>query len=535
MVKDILESSLRAALNEVGVHPPAGPIEVRPTDRKDHGDWASNVALTMAKAAGRPPRQLAEALRDYLAANPPTYVTQVDVAGPGFLNFWLDDAWLHDVLRMVVVDGEKAYAAPDVGHGERVNVEFVSANPTGPLHVGAGRWAAYGDAVCRLFERCGYHVHREYLLNDRGNQVDLFGQSIEARRDGADLPAGGYQGEYVNDWAAEMPEGADPVEWGYERAVRDARDTLEAIGVHFDTWFSERSMVASGALDAALSDLRGHGYVYEADGATWLRTTALGLDKDEVLLKTGGEPTYLLSDLAYHRDKFERGSDHLIDIWGADHHGHIGRLKAGMQALGHQPEDLEILLGQLVAVQRGGEIVRMGRRRGNFVELAEIVDEVGPDVARLTFLLQSIDTRQVFDIDTVVRQSMDNPVYYVQYAHARVASMARVAAERGVERRPLEDVELSVLTHERELDLLRSLAELPDVVADACRTRAPHKVTTWVRELAGRFHGFYHDCRVLGVDVDPAVTQARLWLVEATRIGLAIGLDLLGVSAPESM
>ncbi len=491
MVRDILQRSLVAALIEVGVHPPPYPtIQVAPTDRRDHGDWASNVALTMAKAAGRKPRDLADAIKDYLTANPPTYVTKVDVAGPGFLNLWLDDAWLHDVLRLVVLDGEKAYAAPDVGHGQRLNVEFVSANPTGPLHVGAGRWAAYGDAVCRLFERCGYHVHREYLLNDRGNQVDLFGKSIEARRDGTALPEGGYQGEYVADWAAEMPVDADPVQWGYERAVRDARDTLEAIGVHFDTWFSERSMVASGAIEAALNDLRAHGYVYEADGATWLRTTDLGLEKDEVLLKTGGEPTYLLSDIAYHRDKFERGSDHLIDIWGADHHGHINRLKAGMQALGHDPDDLEILLGQLVAVQRGGEIVRMGRRRGNFVELAEIVDEVGADVARLTFLLQSIDTRQVFDIDTVVRQSMDNPVYYVQYAHARIASIGRMAAERGVERRPLEDVDLGVLTHERELDLLRSLAELPDVVAEACRTRAPHKVTTWVRELAGRFHGF---------------------------------------------
>ncbi len=535
MVRDILQRSLLAALNDVGVHPPADPIQVTPADRRDHGDWASNVALTMAKAAGRPPRQLAEGLRDRLAANLPTYVTKVDVAGPGFLNFWLDDAWLHDVLRLVVLDGVQGYAAPDVGHGRQVNVEFVSANPTGPLHVGAGRWAAYGDAVCRILDRCGHRVHREYYLNDRGNQVDLFGQSIEARRVGGEPPDGGYQGEYVNDWASEMPEDVDPKEWGYQRAVRDARDTLEAIGVRFDTWFSERSMVASGAIDAALDDLRARGYVYEADGAIWLRTTDLGLEKDEVLLKTGGEPTYLLSDLAYHRDKFERGSEHLIDIWGADHHGHIARLKAGMQALGHAPDDLEILLGQLVAVQRGGEIVRMGRRRGNFVELAEIVDEVGPDVARLTFLLQSIDTRQVFDLDTVVRQSMDNPVYYVQYAHARIASIGRMAAERGVERRPLSDVDLSLLAHDRELDLLRSLAELPDVVAEACRTRAPHKVTTWVRELAGRFHGFYHDCRVLGVEVEPEVAQARLWLVEATRIGLAIGLDLLGVSAPDSM
>ena len=254
-----------------------------------------------------------------------------------------------------------------------------------------------------------------------------------------------------------------------------------------------------------------------------------------MLVKTGGEPTYLLSDIAYHRDKFARGFEHLIDVWGADHHGHIARVRAGIQALGHRPEDLEVLLGQLVTVQRGGEVVRMGRRRGNFVELAEILDEVGPDVARLTFLLQSINTRQTFDLEKVVSRSMENPVFYIQYAHARIASIGRVAEEQGVGRRPLDEVDLSTLAHDRELDVLRSLSVLPDTVLEACLTRAPHRVAAWAQELAGRFHGFYHDCRVLGEDVEPALTQARLWLVEAARIGLAIGLDLLGVSAPDSM
>jgi arginyl-tRNA synthetase len=331
-----------------------------------------------------------------------------------------------------------------------------------------------------------------------------------------------------------MPDDVDPLEWGYERVKRDVAETLDRMGVHFDTWFSERSMVSSGAIEATLEDLRARGVVYDADGAVWLRTTDFGDDKDRVLVKSDGEPTYVLPDIAYHRDKFGRGFDLLIDVWGADHHGYQQRLKIGVQALGHDPDELEIILGQFVTLMRGGEEVRLSRRAGNIVTLAEVLDEVGPDAARLTFLLQSIDTKQLFDIDLVRSQAMDNPVYYVQYAHARISSIGRVAAERAVERRPLGDVDLSLLTHERELDVLRSLAELPDVVGLASAERAPHKITTWVRELAGRFHGFYHDCYVIG-DVPPEVTQARLWLVEATRVGLAIGLGLLGVSAPDSM
>ena len=307
------------------------------------------------------------------------------------------------------------------------------------------------------------------------------------------------------------------------------------MGVHCDTWFSERSMIESGAIEATLQDLRDHGVVYEAEGAVWLRTTDYGDDKDRVLVKSDGQPTYVLPDIAYHRDKFTRGFQLLIDVWGADHHGYRPRLKIGVQALGHNPDELEIILGQFVTLMRGGEEVKLSKRAGNVVTLGELIDEVGPDAARLTFLLQSIDTKQVFDIDVVRSQAMENPVFYVQMAHARIAGIGRTAAEQGVERLPLGDVDLSLLTHERELDVLRSLAELPDVVLLACADRAPHKVTTWVRELAGRFHGFYHDCWVIGTDVPPELTQARLWLVEASRVGLAIGLDLLGVSAPESM
>jgi arginyl-tRNA synthetase len=534
-VQELLTTALRGALVALSVDPLPSRIPVERSNRPELGDWSSSVALAAAKASGRPPRDLAQAIAGHLSTEPPPYVAEVTVAGPGFVNFRLHDRWLHDVLTEVVEQGVVGYAGHGIGTGQRVNLEFVSANPTGPLHVGAGRWAVYGDALARILERCGYGVHREYYVNDRGVQTALFAASLAAAKAGLPPPEDGYKGRYIAEWAGEMPDDADPATWARERVLADIGGALARMGVKFDTWFSERSMVESGAIDAALADLRASGHVYEADGATWLRTTDLGLAKDEVLVKTGGEPTYLLGDLAYHRDKFSRGFTRLVDVWGADHHGHVARLKAGVAALGHDPAELEIVLGQLVSVERAGQVVRMGKRSGEFVELAEVLDEVGPDVARLTFLLQSIDTRQTFDLDAVVSKSMDNPVFYVQYAHARIASMARVAAERGVPRYPLEMVDLSVLTHARELDLLRSLGELPEVVADACATRAPHKVTTWVRDLAGRFHGFYHDCYVMGDGVSHEQTQARLWLVEATRVGLAVGLDLIGVSAPDSM
>ena len=539
MIRDSLAEAVRATLADLGVEVAPGAVQLERPARPEHGDWSTNVALVSAKAAGRNPRELATAVADRLLADPPAHVTAVEVAGPGFVNLRLEDGWLHDVLRQVVADGVDGFARNDVGAGERVNVEFVSANPTGPLHVGAGRWAAFGDSLCRLLERCGWAVHREYYVNDRGTQMTLFVESLAALAGGRPVPEDGYHGQYVADWAAEMPEGADPAAWGYERVTRDLAGTLAAMDVRFDTWFSERSLVTSGALEVTLADLRNAGAAYEADGATWFRATDYGDRQDHVLVKRDGEPTYFLSDIAYHRDKFARGFDHLIDVFGADHHGHVARLHAAAAALGH-PGHLEVILGQLVTIRRGGEEVRMGRRRGNFVELAEVLEEVGPDVARLVFLLQSVDTRQTFDLDAVRQQSMENPVYYLQYAHARIAAIGRKATERGVERRPVDGVDLSLLEHARELELLRTLSELPDAVLSACLTRAPHKVTTWVMELAKRFHGFYHDCPVLGSTeagrTDSAeLTQARLWLVEATRVGLAVALQLLGVAAPESM
>ena len=533
-VRDILTESLRSALGDLGVDPlPTGITIERPAN-PEHGDWSTNVALTSAKAAGRNPRELGMALAGVLEASPPMHVTAVEVAGPGFVNFRLANSWLHDVLVDVVSAGSDGWATHTVGTGLSVMVEFVSANPTGPLHAGHGRGACYGDSLARLYQRCGHEVTREFYINDRGAQMQLFADSLAAVAGGTDIPEGGYHGHYIREWAAEMPEGADPLEWGYERALADQRRVLESLDIHFDSWFSERSMIDSGAVEEAMSDLRSQDAVYEDDGAIWLRSSDHGDDKDRVLVKSDTEFTYLLPDVAYHRDKFQR-ADRLVNVWGADHHGYVARMHSAMQALGHDPSELQVAITQMVSLQRGGEEVRLSKRTGEMVELAEVVDEVGTDAARFTYLLLSVDSQQTFDLDLVASQVNENPVFYVQYAHARIDSIVRRAAEAGMERTPLDEVDLSLLGHQRELALLRALHELPDTVLRACRERAPHQVTTWVRELAASFHGFYHDCRVLGDGIDEGLSQARLWLVEGVRIGLVVALDLLGVTAPEEM
>lgn len=534
MLRDDLTDALRDALRAAGVDAP-GDIHLERPARREHGDWSSNVALASAKKAGRNPRDLGQQLVDQLKAAPPRHVTDVTLAGPGFVNFHLAEGWLHDVLVGVVTAGTEAYARPDLGRGKRVNVEFVSANPTGPVHAGHARGACYGDALARLLERCGHVVHREFYLNDRGTQMAAFGASIAARAAGEEPPENGYHGTYITEWAAGLPEGADPVEYGYERALADQREVLGRLGVHFDTWFSERSLVESGAVDATLADLRARGVVYDADGAVWLRSTDFGDDKDRVLVRSDGEPTYLLPDIAYHRDKYARGWQLVINVWGADHHSYVSRLGAALQALGHDPSEFEVAITQLVKLERDGAEVKISKRTGDIVELRELLDEVGPDAVRLTYLLQSIDSRQTVDLGVLVQQSMDNPVFYVQMAHARLAGITRRAEEQGVVRGPLDATDLSLLVHERELDVLRSLSQLPEEVAMACTDRAPHRITAWVRELAGAVHGFYHDCYVVAPSVPPELTQARLWLVESARVGLRIGLDLLGVSAPDRM
>ncbi|MBF07117.1 MAG: arginine--tRNA ligase [Chloroflexi bacterium] len=545
-VRDSITDAVRSVLADLGVDPLPTTVQLERPGNPDHGDWSTNVALASAKAAGRNPRELGTQLAECLLAAPPAHVVGVEVAGPGFVNFHLADSWLHEVLADVVAAGVDGWARHDDGVGTRVIVEFVSANPTGPLHAGHGRGACYGDSVARLYDRCGYDVVREFYINDRGLQMQNFAASLAARVAGRDVPEDGYHGQYIDDWAAEMvaetsdgtgdgPGGAaDPMEWGYARALASHRSVLESLSIDFDSWFSERSMIASGAIDATLADLQAVGAVYEEGGAVWLRSTDHGDDKDRVLFKSDGEPTYLMPDVAYHRDKFGR-ADRLVNVFGADHHGYVARMHAAMALLGHDPAELEIAITQLVSLQRDGREVRLSKRTGEMVELAEVVDEVGADAARFTYLLLSVDSPQTFDLDLVASQVNENPVFYVQYAHARIHQIVRRADEEGFGRGALADADLSLLSHPRELQVLRALHELPDIVERACREQAPHQVTTWVRDLASSFHGFYHDCRVLGEGIEPPLTVARLWLVEGARIGLAVALDLLGVGAPTEM
>jgi arginyl-tRNA synthetase len=513
------------------------PSEValaRPT-RPEYGDLASNVALVVATRAGRSPRVIAEELVGRLAALDLPHVEAVEVAGPGFVNLRVRPSYFHEALAAVLAAGSQNYARPDVGKGERVQVEFVSANPTGPLHVGNGWFASFGDALARLLDRCGYVVEREYYLNDTGNQIRLLGESLLARRAGTAPPEEGYQGAYLVELAARYDGPEDAMTAGRfasEAVVENIRATLDRLGVVYDQWFSQASIEESGQVEETIEILRAKGYVFEKDGATWFASREHGDNRDRVLVTSTGEKTYLAGDLAYHRDKFlVRGFDRVIDVFGADHHGQVPSLRAGVAALGVDPERLEVQLGQLVSLVSG----RMSKRSGQYVPLDELIDIVGADAARLLALLGSINQATTIDLDVVRQQSMENPVYYVQYAHARIASIERVAAERGVARPPHNQVDFSVLVDPHELELIRRLIDLPMVVADAASARAPYKVTNWVRQLAADFHGFYHECRVLGDDVPMPLTGARLALVEAVRIGLAIGLGVLGVSAPESM
>ncbi len=556
-----LSDAIFSAFGAIGVEPPAA-ISMEAPARREHGDWSSNAAMAAAKGAGKNPRELAAALVEHLNANPAKHVTKVEVAGPGFINFHLADSWLHEVIATVVEEGRENFGKINVGDAKKVIIEYVSANPTGPLHAGHARWAAFGDALSRVMTRANYAVHREFYVNDRGVQMQHYANSLKARRDGTELPENGYTGQYIIEWAAEMPADADPLEWGIAKAHEYQRDTMKRMNVEFDTWSSERAIAARGEVEATLADLTAHGATYVAvhpettndrtdvdapsteggEPATWLRTTAQINpknkkpfdDADRVLIKGDGQYTYFMPDIAYHRDKFSR-ADLLIDILGSDHHGYVGRMKAAVMCLGHQPEDLEILIGQFCVLLRNGEEVRLSKRTGDIIELADIIDEVGPDVAKLTFLLQSIDTRQTVDLGVIVSSKLDNPVHYIHYAHARVHGIGRKAAELGHVRVELADVDLSVLTDPYELEVLRTLAALPEVVRLAVVERAPHKVATWLREMAGVFQAFYTKCPVLKPDVTEPVRQARFWVVEAARIGLAVGLDLLGVSAPERM
>ncbi len=532
MIRQQLRKAIATALDSLGLDVPDEIALERPAQR-EHGDWSTNVALATAKAAGRNPRELGAEIAAALRASTVDGVDRIEVAGPGFVNFHLAQTALHEIVRDTVAAGDR-FGASDVGAGTKVIVEFVSANPTGPLHAGHARGACFGDTLARLLEHVGYDVGREFYINDRGVQMQTFAASLEARHKGEEPPEDGYLGDYIARWAAEMPTDADPLEWGYERALEDQRSVLEDLGIVFDVWFSERSMVDSGAITSTMSHLGERGVIYENEGATWLRSSEFGDDKDRVLVRTDGEYTYVAPDIAYHRDKFSR-ADQLVVVLGADHHGYVPRMNAAMHALGEDPDRLDMLITQLVKLMRDGDEVKLSKRSGDLIELRTIIDEIGVDATRFTYMLQSVTSPQTFDLAVAASQAMENPVYYVQMAHARMCGIARNAAENGVDRVSIDDVDLSPLVHERETELLRRLGTFAEAVRSAAEDRAPHRITTWLRDFASAAHGFYHDCYVVGDGIEPELTQARLWLVEATTIALRVALGLVGVSAPETM
>jgi arginyl-tRNA synthetase len=545
----LIFQAVRAAAPELGLAEVPEEVEVVRPRQREHGDYATNVALALGASAKRNPREVAEILVRHLPPN--DVVAKTEVAGPGFINLFLAHGWLYRVLGEVERLGD-AYGRSDAGAGESVQVEFVSANPLGPLHVGSGRNAALGDSLCRVLEAAGYRVEREYYVNDAGTQVDLFAASVEARylqhfgRE-ASIPEGGYEGAYLADVAAAIAEdlGDSPLEAspeerrprlgeeGVRRMLASIEASLTRMGVRIDRWVHQSALLRDGLVDQAVTLLRERELAYEADGAIWFRSERFGDEKDRVLVRSNGEPTYFASDCAYLREKFARGYDRLVYVWGADHHGTVRRLQGAVQAMGYEIDRVEFILYQLVSLYRGGEPVRMSKRTGEIITLDEVVDEVGPDAARYTLLSRSPDTTLDFDLEAVRRQTLDNPVYYVQYAHARIASVLRYAEEQGAPLSPLEEVRPEELVHETELDLLRKIAELPEQIELAARLRAPYRMTRYAEELAAGFHRFYTECRV--VTDDPSLTQARLHLSAATRQTIANVLALLGVSAPDSM
>jgi arginyl-tRNA synthetase len=548
-LQDWLRDGLRSAAPALGLNGDLPDPALEEPRQKEHGDFATNVALAIAKRAGKSPREVAQVVVDALPAAP--FVERVEVAGPGFINIWTTDEWLHEVVRTIAAQGN-AYGRAEP-NGTRVQVEFVSANPTGPLHVGTARNAVLGDAVASLLDAAGHTVEREYYFNDAGGQMDRFGASVEARylqalgRD-AEVPEDGYQGDYVTAYALDiLREHGDaladlPADERFERlrtegarrAMDAIRATLARFGVVFDSYVSEASLEEQGEIAEAIERLRSAGQIYDQDGAVWFRSTTYGDDKDRVLIRSNGRHTYFAADCAYLIDKFRRGFQHLVYVWGADHHGDVARVKGAAEALGLDPGRVELLIYQFVSFLRGGEpLAGSGKRTGSFVSLDELLDEVGTDAARFHLLLFSNDHSMRFDLEEVARRSMDNPVYYVQYGHARIASILRTADESGIALRPIEDVDLSTLGQETESDLLRALADMPEVLARAAELRAPHRVAHAAQDIAKRFHAFYTECRVIGDDVE--LTQARLWLARASQQVLANLLGILGVSAPERM
>ena len=537
-----------AALPGLGLDPSVLPdaANVERPRHPEHGDYASALALQLAGKVGVPPRELAQAIAGKLGEDPA--IQSVAIAGPGFLNIWLSSAAAGAAAGIVIEQGN-AYGHGSALAGQQVNLEFVSANPTGPLHIGGVRWAAVGDALARLLRAEGADVTTEYYFNDAGAQIDRFAGSLLAAARHESPPDDGYVGEYISEIAGRVVKQHPGVlslprqqaletfrSGGVALMLDEISASLADFGVRFDVYFNEKDLHGRGELDAALTRLRQSGHVYEADGATWVRTTDFGDDKDRVYARSNGEFTYFAADCAYYLDKRGRGFDKVVIILGADHHGYTGRMRAVAACFGDDPDQtLEILIGQLVSLLRDGEPVRMSKRAGTVVTINDIVDAIGVDAARYALARYSLDSTIDLDLDLWARRSNDNPVYYVQYAHARISSLLRNAARAGITRG--ERYDPTLLTHDRENDLLKALAEFPAVVAAAAGLRQPHRVPRYLEDLSGTYHRFYDACRVLPRDDGPLdeTGRARLWLAEAARIVLANGLGLLGVTAPERL
>lgn len=519
-------------------------LEVPP--QKEFGDFASNFAMQSARSLKCNPRIVAQAVIDNLDC---AYVDRAEIAGPGFINFYLKDNWLSDMFANIVKAGEN-YGNLTAPTKEKIQLEYVSANPTGPLHVGHGRGAAVGSSLANLMKAAGYDVTREYYINDAGNQINNLAASVNARYLEAygidvEFPENGYHGHDIIETAERIKRiyGDKFLHMDEDKRIEEFRtialkeklaalkEDLEAFNVTYDVWFSEQTLHDGNKIKEACDLLTERGYMYEKDGALWLKATEHGDDKDRVVIRDNGVPTYFAADIAYHRNKFERGFDRVINLWGADHHGYIARMKAAVGALGYNPDQLEVLILQMVSLYRNGELVKMSKRTGQSVTLNELIEEVGTDAARFFFVMRSIDSQLDFDLTLATEKSNENPVYYIQYAHARICSIFRQLKEAGIEE--AADADYTLLTDPTETELIKKLGEYPELIAAAAKERAVHRVAHYVHELAGLFHSFYNQCRILGVD--PELQQARIKLVKATQHVLRHALNILGVSAPERM
>ena len=551
LIQQLVAQALEAARQEGVLQLETMPeIQVERPGNSDHGDFATNLPLRLARATRISPLELAQSL----AAHIPTgdVIERVEAAPPGFVNFYLKDSWLQQQVDMVRQAGNE-FGNVDTGHGRRMMVEFVSVNPTGPVHVGHTRGAVLGSALANILEAAGYEVTREYYVNDAGSQMQAFYRSVLTRykehlgRE-AEMPDNGYMGDYIIDLAKEIAgsEGPRFLDQDEEQALKEIGDIsrakmvavikedLAGIGVEFDNWFSERTLYQEGEYDDALKLLREKGYLSERDNALWFNSTMLGDDKDNVVVRSSGEPTYFASDIAYHYNKFiSRGFDAVVDIWGADHQGHVPRMKSAVQALGIEPGRLTVLISQMVTLRRGSEVVRASKRTGDFVTLKELAEEVGRDACRFFFLTRTPATQMEFDLELAKKESSENPVYYVQYAHARNASIISLARERNID---WSNGDVSLLSHPSELELIRAILRLPELVAQMAEALEPHHLPHYAIELANAFHTFYENCRVVSSnEEDNAITAARLKLVESAQIVFRRSLELMGMSAPDRM